>query len=286
VQNNFLNTVYNLPRLFKGYYPIFLDYPFQPQPRYGYGKPPHQKLYAEFTALKPEMHKLLSEFRSFEEGLRRIPLRATRHTADPSWINQWFSGLDVFALYGFLASRKPTIYLEIGSGYSTKVARHAIQEEQLRTRILSVDPHPRAEINPLCDELFRRPLEAVDLSLFKRLKAGDVLFLDGSHRSFMNSDVTVFFMDILPNLPRGIYVHIHDIELPYDYRPERAHWYYSEQYLLAVALLEGHATFRVLLPNAFISQEPDCLEIVSDLWNKPELQGVPQTGVSFWMETV
>ena len=30
---------------------------------------------------------------------------------------------------------------------------------------------------------------------------------------------------------------LHDIELPWDYRPERAEWHYSEQYLLATALL-------------------------------------------------
>ena len=213
-------------------------------------------------------------------------MRATKHSADPSWINKWFAGLDVLALYGFLASRKPSLYLEIGSGFSTKVARHAIQEEQLRTKILSVDPKPRAEVNPLCDELFRRRLEDVDLNLFKRLKAGDILFLDGSHRSFMNSDVTVFFLDILPTLPAGVCVHIHDIELPYDYKLETAHWYYSEQYLLAVALLEGHATFKVLLPNAFVSQEDDCIDSLSWLWSIPELESVPKAGTSFWIETV
>ncbi|MBV9075508.1 MAG: class I SAM-dependent methyltransferase [Acidobacteria bacterium] len=272
--------------MFKGYYPVFLDYPFVPRPRYGHGKPPHAQLYAQFAALKPEITKLLSEFLKFEDGMRRIPLRKTKHTADPSWINKWFAGLDVFALYGFIASSKPKLYLEIGSGFSTKLARQAIQEEQLRTRILSVDPRPRAEINPLCDELFRRPLEDVDLALFKRLNAGDILFFDGSHRAFMNSDVTVFFLDILPNLSPGIFVHIHDIELPYDYPAERAHWYYSEQYLLAVALLEGHKNFRVLLPNAFVSQEPDCLEALNPLWNAPGLKGVPKTGNSFWLQTV
>lgn len=281
-----LSTLYNSPKLAKGYYPIFLDYPFIPKPRYGHGKPPHAKLYAQFAALKPQIQKQLADFLGFEEGLRRIPLRPSKNSPDPSWINKWFEGLDVFALYGFIATRKPNLYVEIGSGYSTKVARHAIQEEQLRTKIISVDPHPRAEINPLCDQLFRKGLEEIDLNLFAKLKAGDILFFDGSHRSFMNSDVTVFFLDILPNLPAGVSVHIHDIELPYDYLPERAHWYYSEQYLLAVALLEGHATFNVLLPNAFISQEKDYMDVLSGLWSTPELKGVPCTGTSFWIETI
>lgn len=236
--------------------------------------------------MKPEIHKLLTEFQRYAEALRRIPLRPQKNSPEPSWINKWFEGLDVFTLYGFVASRKPNLYIEIGSGYSTKVARQAIQEAQLRTKIISVDPRPRADINPLCDQLYRMPLENIDLSLFARLKAGDILFFDGSHRAFMNSDVTVFFLDILPNLPAGVSVHIHDIELPYDYMPERAHWYYSEQYLLAVALLEGHATFRVLLPNAFVSQEKDCVEAVSGFWGLPEMKGVPCRGSSFWIETV
>ena len=238
---------------------MFLDYPVVPKSRYGYGKPPHAKLYEQFAALRPEIHKLLSSFLAFEEGMRRIPLRSERKSAEPCWINQWFEGLDVFALYGFIASRKPNLYLEIGSGYSTKVARQAILEEQLRTKILSVDPHPRAEINPLCDQLFRVGLEDLDLKLFARLKAGDIVFFDGSHRSFMNSDVTVFFLDILPNLAPGVCVHIHDIELPYDYMPERAHWYYSEQYLLAVALLEGHTdrkSTRLNSSHRMISRMP------------------------------
>src|SRR5579872_598954 len=259
-RNGFVSVVRNAPRLLKGYYPIFLDYPFSSVPRYGYGKPPHPKLYEQFVALKPDIQKLLAEFTLLDAELRRIPLRPEKNSAEPSWINKWFEGLDVLALYGFVATRNPKLYLEIGSGYSTKVARQAIQERMLRTRIVSVDPKPRTEINPLCDELLRRPLEEIHLGLFARLQAGDILFFDGSHRSFMNSDVTVFFLDILPNLAPGVYVHIHDIELPYDYMPERAHWYYSEQYLLAVALLEGHKNFKVLLPNAFVSREQDCLE--------------------------
>jgi len=36
----------NLPRLAKGYQPIFLDYRVDPIPRYGYGRPAHPELTA------------------------------------------------------------------------------------------------------------------------------------------------------------------------------------------------------------------------------------------------
>jgi hypothetical protein len=81
-----------------------------------------------------------------------------------------------------------------------------------------------------------------------------------------------------------VLVHIHDIELPYDYMPERAEWYYSEQYLLAASLLAGHRGYRIVLPNAFISKEPDLMQVLAGFWARPELAGVPAKGVSFWME--
>ena len=44
-----------------------------------------------------------------------------------------------------------------------------------------------------------------------------MVFFDGSHRTFMNSDATVFFLEVLPTLPAGTLVGIHDIYLPDDY---------------------------------------------------------------------
>lgn len=285
-KNSFLYVLYNIPRLLKGYYPIFLDYPFVPAPRYGYGKPPHQKLYQLFSADRAAFIATLTKFRTLDPYLLQIPLRTPKQSIEPSWINKWLDGLDTLALYGFVAERKPAQYLEIGSGYSTKVVRRAIQDHKLPTRITSIDPFPRAEIDVLCDMVIRRPLQDVDLKQFEALSRGDILFLDGSHRCFMNSDVSVFFLDILPNLNPGVLVHIHDIDLPYDYMPERAEWYYSEQYLLATSLLAGHKNFRVVLPNAFISGERDCMLPLESLWANPKLKGVPPKGVSFWLEII
>ncbi len=285
-KNGFLYVLYNITRLLKGYYPIFLDYPLVPTPRYGYGKPPHEKLYQLFSADRSQFAATLKEFRSLDSHLLQIPLNDPKELTEPCWINKWLDGLDTLALYGFVALRKPGQYLEIGSGYSTKVVRRAIRDHKLTTRITSIDPHPRAEIDAICDQVIRRPAQDVDLKLFDGLQSGDILFVDGSHRSFMNSDVSVFFLDILPTLPPGVLVQIHDIDLPYDYMPERAEWYYSEQYLLATSLLAGHENFKVVLPNAFVSQESDCMQPLESLWGNPKLAGVPPKGISFWLEIV
>jgi hypothetical protein len=284
-KNPFLYVLYNVTRLIKGYYPIFLDYPLNPVPRYGYGKPPHPQLNALFAKGDAHYRELLTSFLHFEAELLKIPRSTEKGSSSPSWINKWLDGLDTLALYGFVASGSAKTYLEVGSGYSTKVVRQAIKDRNLPTRLVSIDPQPRAEIDAICDEVLRQPLETVDLSVFDRLAAGDILFVDNSHRSFMNSDVTVFFLDILPRLQRGVLVHIHDIYLPYDYMPERAEWYYSEQYLLASSLLAGHQNYEVLLPVHYIEHAPTVRSATDSLWKHPHMQGVTQMGCSFWLRT-
>jgi hypothetical protein len=61
-------------------------------------------------------------------------------------------------------------------------------DQGLQTSVTSIDPQPRAEVEALCDRAVRRPVETVDLALFDELEAGDILFVDNSHRSFMNSN--------------------------------------------------------------------------------------------------
>ena len=115
--------------------------------------------------------------------------------------------------------------------------------------------------------------------------AGDILFYDGSHRAFENSDVTVFFLEVLPQLPAGVLVHVHDICLPYDYPPGWEGRWYSEQYLLAAWLLGGGARVRVVLPNAFVSHDPELSRLLDPLWSRPSLAVVERHGSSFWLET-
>jgi hypothetical protein len=73
----------------------------------------------------------------------------------------------------------------------------------------------------------------------------------------MNSDVTVFFIDILPRLKPGVVVHIHDIMLPYDYPDSFKHWYWNEQYMLAVYMMGHMARLTPLAPTAFICRDAE-----------------------------
>jgi glycosyltransferase involved in cell wall biosynthesis/ubiquinone/menaquinone biosynthesis C-methylase UbiE len=263
-------------------YPIFLDYPIDPIPRYGYGKPVHSKLYEIIDMNRRTYRDTLKSFLNFKDYFLGISREKSR-SREPYWINEWMPGLDAVAIYSFLCLNNPRRYFEIGSGNSSKFARRAINDHTLQTKITSIDPHPRAEIDSICNMVIRSPLENVDLEIFDELEAGDILFIDGSHRTFMNSDVTVCFLDILPRLKPGVLIGFHDIYLPYDYPPEWQDRYYSEQYLLATYILGGGDKFEIILPCTFISQEKELKDILLPLWSDHRMRGVETHGGSFWI---
>ncbi len=254
---------------------IQIDYPPAPRVRHGYGAPAHPRLAALLAA---------GDYRAAASDLARIApdLAMIGHSEDtahpelPWWDNAWFFSCDAGMLCAMLARHRPARLLEIGSGMSTRFARWAITRFATGTHLHSIDPEPRAEIDTLCDQITRCGLEQADIGLFTGLQAGDILFFDGSHRSFQNSDVTVFFTEILPELASGVIVHIHDIFLPYDYPPDWLGRLYNEQYLLAALLLAGQTRYDILWPGAFTADLP----AVNDLLPATFHNG---RGGSFWM---
>ncbi len=268
---------------FRKSFPVFLEYHPKPKPRYGHGLPPHQRLY-EIVNKNREVYKnYLNLFLKNQEQLLQVPKNGKSRSSSPYWINGWLPGLDAVAIYGFLSHHNPKRYFEIGSGNSTKFARQAIKDHTLQTQMTSIDPTPRAEIDSLCDNVIRRPLEDVNLEIFSQLEAGDMLFVDSSHRSFMNSDVTVLFLEILHELKPGILVEFHDILIPYDYPQLWSGRFYSEQYLLATYLLASDR-FEVVFPAAFINEDKDLKEILTPFWSEPRMSGIERHGGSFWIK--
>lgn len=262
-----------------------LDHPLHQKQRWTI-EHPHPKIYRALDKNRALYQSILEDFLELINDFIKIPAQQTPGLSqkEPCWINGWMPALDSVALYGFLVKNNPRFYLEVGSGNSTKFARKAILDHNLKTKIISIDPEPRAEINELCDEIIRKPVEDVDLSIFDRLQAKDILYIDNSHRVFMNSDVTTLFLDVLPNLKSGVFLEIHDVTLPYDYPADWTNRYYSEQYLLAAFLLAEGSLFEVVLPNNFISFDPELQNILAPLWEKPELANVETDGCSFWLK--
>ena len=267
-----------------GLIPIYIDYPVEPRPRYGYGKPPHLALHDILDCNRDRYTKVLQDFLNLKCFLGAIPLNPTDDASEPYWNNGWVAKLDAAALYCFTAINRPDLYIEVGSGSSTKFVRRAIQDHGLGTKLYSVDPVPRAEIDGLCDEIIRQPMETIDLSIFDALGPGDIVAIDGSHRCLTNSDVTVFFLEVLPRLRSGVLVYIDDIYIPYDYPPAWSGRWYSEQYLLAVLLLSDSSNYEVILPATFIARDPDFGVVLDELWEMSCISRAKGVGNGFWMQ--
>ena len=226
-------------------------------------------------------------FERYFEKLSKVDVINRGDSGEAHYVNPFLPGLDAVALYCILAEAKANRYIELGSGYSTRFARRSIKDNGLNTTILSVDPNPRADVGELCDQIIRKPAEEVGLDIFEQLEQNDVLFIDGSHRCFMNSDVTVCFLDILPLLKKGVFVQIHDIWWPVDYPQEWADRYYNEQYLVGTLLANGMQNFEIVLPNYYISTTRELAALVDPLWNSnPRFAPVEKQGHSFWLRRI
>jgi len=259
---------------------IKLDYNFTPKDR---GKNQYLEKIINTADNRITYTNVLKSFEQFKNQLNNIVIIGDKKRPKaPCWRNGWINGLDSLSLYGLVAINNPEVYIEIGSGNSTKFVRQSISDNNLRTKIISIDPTPRANIDNLCDEIHRIRTEDMNLTIFKNLPSNSILFVDGSHRSFQNSDVTVFFTEILPILPKEIIWGIHDIFLPYDYWSWWDDRYYNEQYLLASYLLGGMGNDEILLPNCFVTFDDELHQIVKDIFNNPYFDSIKKGGSCFW----
>lgn len=213
---------------------------------------------------------------------RTIP-RSQSEPGEPCWDNAWWGSLDALVQCSFLKQRDPTLYLEVGAGFSTLFARRAIRDFGLRTTIVSIDPSPRTDVDDSCDEAIRAPLEELDTAVFSRLASGDVLLIDSSHTALMNSDATVLFLEVLPRLPPGVLVGIDDVFLPWDYPPTWHGRMYGEQYLLAALLLGGARGFALRFPAWWLVESSPLAGSFEPLWPVVENR-FGRHASSFWLE--
>lgn len=180
---------------------------------------------------------------------------AARNDVGYAYANDYFTSPDTEVLYTLVRHFKPGRVIEIGSGNSTRVTRQAIKDGKLATQLVSIDPWPRRAVVEFCDETLREPVEAGGAQAqLQGLRSGDFLFIDSSHEVKTGNDVVFLLLNLLPQLPAGVFVHVHDILLPYDYRPEWSYDYnWSEQYLMQAILAFGD-TFEVVWPGHYLQR--------------------------------
>ena len=128
-----------------------------------------------------------------------------------------------------ILDRRPPRVVEVGSGFSTLVARKAVSYSHSDTKIVVYDPFPRTDVKPAADELNLMPVERSDLAQ-SDWSPRDLLFIDSSHICRTRGDLPYLFCKVIPALPDGVLVHVHDIFLPYDYPNLYDQWCHTEQY--------------------------------------------------------
>ena len=217
------------------------------------------------------MAPVLQVLERAEPGIERLlaalgpNLERAPHALGALANNGHFTGCDAFAAYAMLQHHRPRRLIEVGSGHSTLIFRQAARDAGLDLHITCIDPQPRRSVGKAADVLIRRSVLDCGIDISGELRAGDFLFIDGSHHAFNGTDVPFLFLEILPRISAGVVVHVHDIMLPYEYPSLFTARGYNEQYVLA-ALLLGGSDWQPLLPVYWLSR-----------------RGRLPPGSSFWM---
>ncbi|MGH3518019.1 MAG: WecB/TagA/CpsF family glycosyltransferase [Haloechinothrix sp.] len=176
----------------------------------------------------------------------------------------------------------PKRIVEIGSGASTAITSDAVARNVAEGRpvsaIVAIDPYMPQEIRALpFVEVRETPAQQVPVEAFADLSEGDLLFIDSTHVLKTGSELHRIYLELLPALPPGVLVHIHDIYLPYLYSPWALSdfWDWQETALLA-ALLTNNPKFEVLsCQSALHHAMPDQLQaVLPDYRPRPMIDGI------------
>lgn len=246
--------------------------------------------YRYAASVTPEAYPALEPiFRAAEPGFRHLVALAESYRGDilrvlrgegPARFDQdWFPRLDAVAAYTIIRHEKPRRVVEIGSGHSTRFMARAVEDAGLATEIVAIDPAPRASLSRLRIRHEPALLAAADPAIFSSLAPGDVLFVDSSHVAVPGSDVDRIVGDLLPRLPGGALVHIHDVLLPDAYPSDWAWRGYNEGTVVA-ALIGGGGYELVFSSHWVATRHQDWLAsgVVGQL---PLLPGARET--SLWL---
>jgi Methyltransferase domain len=229
---------------------------------------------------------LLESWRGRHEGLyqalRADPQLNTLELGRPYIHNGQYPTPDAEIYAAMIAERTPRLIVEIGAGFSTIVARRTIDRLELESRLVVVDPQPRTDVAEIADEVLLERVEDADLG---RLSFGTdtLLFVDSSHVVRSGGDVPLIFCRLIPALPRGVLVHVHDVFLPFDYPEAYRRRLYGEAYVLW-ALLADSPRYRVLLATHQMTRTQP--QLMRELFGAIVGADERYYGASFWFEVV
>ncbi len=238
---------------------------------------PYDAIESLFAALEADFNRRLDGLADYVGAFHAM---AEAQSPAPRWDQDWFPRLDAAMAYAMVRRRAPGRIVEVGSGHSTRFLARAVADGGLATRITAIDPAPRALITGLGVEIIRDTVQRAGCSPVLGLAAGDILFIDSSHILMPGTDVDVLMNRVMPALPPGVVVHIHDICLPDDY-PQAWSWRgYNEQ--LAVATLLTSGGYRPLFASRYAVTRMARAVAGSAAGKLPLLDGAVES--SLWLE--
>jgi hypothetical protein len=202
--------------------------------------------------------------------------------------NDIFPYGDAIGLRAMIADLKPSVMIEIGSGFSSACMLDCADEFGLDTKFTFIDPYPERLKGLLRQSDHRRvhiieaPVQQTDQNLYKSLNRGDVLFIDSTHVLKTGSDVHYELFHILPCLQQGVIIHFHDIHFPFEYPDNwifNTNYSWNEIYALR-AFLMYNSNFRIRFWGSCLAHmRPNLVRNVFPLFLK-------NTGGSLWIEKV
>jgi len=205
-----------------------------------------------------------------------------------------YPAFDARTLYYMTREHKPKRYLEVGSGLSTYYASLAGQQNAAEGSPLSItciEPYPYDALRTLDGfDLIEGFVQDVPVERFEELEAGDFLFIDSSHALKIDSDVAYLFMEVLPRIKPGVFVHIHDVPFPYNTPFPADTWIFGErppvywqEAMIVQAFLQFNSAFEVLLSTPMVRHydEQFLLDRFADY---TELTQDPNPPSSLWLQ--
>ena len=209
---------------------------------------------ARFEAALPAFAAAMDDLDALAPALRAI---GGAPPPEPRWDQDWFPRLDAAMLYALARRRPPRRAVEVGSGHSTRFLLRALRDGGADAEVTAIDPAPRADLAGLEGRLrlLRQTVQEAGPQPFEALEAGDWLVIDSSHVAMPGTDVDFLFGRILPALPPGVLLHVHDVFLPDPYPEDWAWRGYNEQ--LAAALLIAGGWRPVFASRYMATRHPD-----------------------------
>lgn len=203
----------------------------------------------------------LSLVADFERFYDEIPFPTEKSDLHRYYFgNDYYSYTDAIFLYSIIRKFSPKQIIEIGSGFSSAVMLDTNQQffgnkikltfiepytERLRSLLTSKDASETT--------IIEQNVQKVNLHIFEKLNAGDILFVDSSHVVKTGSDVNFILFEILPKLKSGVLIHFHDIFFPFEYPKqwvlEGRNW--NEDYFLKAFLMYNNQ-FEIFLFSDYL----------------------------------